>query len=299
MASVHGEPTLPKQLGIVKNKQRTYAAGKLGFEVFDDFALMAAVAGAVGAGLGMVVAWGLEKTLKRRPQWLTYLPVVFVAATVGLAQGLQPAFAADVTTAVDTAPAVQSLKTYYPEEYRRLATEIRAASGAPDRVRAAVAAAVGGVVFRQRPKADAEASYALYEVARLEGGLLKPSDPEGCAAFMDGKGAPGLGKVLTDEVRTKDEAATQRLLAQTATHPAAPATPMVMDDLVKLSSEALSTLPEAEQDLAISVLQSEKDPATPEENRAMCDFHLALADTILSRPPAVAGTIIRSLWAIR
>jgi hypothetical protein len=153
---------------------------------------------------------------------------------------------------------------------------------------------------RQRGKANAESARSLYEVNRMEGRALRTADAAACAAFLDGRDASmALGKVLTPEIVKRDREASAGVLIQTATAPAPPAAAMTVDQLAKLSMEAVSTLPDADQDIAIDVLKTERAPATADEHRVMCDFSLALADTILSRPPAEAGELVRRIWAMR
>jgi hypothetical protein len=197
-------------------------------------------------------------------------------------------------------PLAQVIKAHYPDDYRSLGARLRAhANPRPEQLDSAMEETLGALMRRQRPKANAESSYALYAAARAEGGALRQVDPAGCTMFMDGKGAPpSLDRVLTPELKARDFAAASRLLTQTASKPAPPAKPMTMEELLPLGQEAISTLPEGDQDLVIKVLKEARDAASAEESRVMCDFNLALADVILSRPQPAAGALIRSLWAM-
>jgi hypothetical protein len=259
----------------------------------------AALAGALGGSIGIAVAWLVSWMLRRRSKWLSLIPVGFAVFVVTLTR----TDAAPVPTAamatLDKLPTVQALKTRYPDDYRELGGEVRRATSAPQTV-AVAEAMTGAVILRQRAKADPESAYAMYEVTRNEGRVLRAVDPAACATFMDGRSDDGrLGKLMTPAMIDKDYQAAAHLLAQTATTPAAPAKPMAMDDLLELSIEAIKIIPEQEQDAAILVLREMRQPRTPEEAKATCDFDLALADTILSRPEPIAGQLVRSLWAMK
>jgi hypothetical protein len=200
---------------------------------------------------------------------------------------------------LDKAPAFHALKTYYPNDYLRMEAEVLRARSKQE-VLAASGAALGAVIVRERAKADPETAYALYEIARDEGRALRTVDARACAAFLDGKGDGGrLGPLMTPAMIDKDQQATARLLAQTSATPAPPATPMPIETLLKLSIEALRNVPEPEQDPAILVLREMREPRTAEEAKATCDFNLALADTILSRPKPIGGALVRGLWAAK
>jgi hypothetical protein len=204
--------------------------------------------------------------------------------------------------AVEASPSFQAMKAHYPEDYRRMEGSVREAAlrGASDEAARAAEAALGAVMVRQRPKADAETSVALYEVTRAEGEALRRVNPAACAAFMDGRGSMAeVVKVASKDLLTRDVEVGARLLAQSAQKPAPPSQPMPFDELLKLSTEALNTLADADQDVALRVLREERDPRTADEARVMCDFNLALADAILSRPKPIAGAMIRRLWAMK
>lgn len=264
--------------------------------------LVAALAGAAGGVIGAGVAWGLSRVLRKQPKWLTFAPIACAMLAVALVRSLEPRPGDQALTALDESPTIQALKAHYPEDYAKLASQVRevAASATPQEAQGVVGGVLNDVLTRQRAKANAESARSLYAVTRMEGQALRAVDPAACAAFLDGKDASAaLGKVLTPEIVARDREASAGLLVQTAKSPAPPPAAMPMDQLVKLSMEAVSTMPDAEQDVAIAVLKAARDPATPEEKRIMCDFNLALADAILSRPPPVAGEFVLGLWAMR
>ena len=260
--------------------------------------LMAAIVGAAGGAIGGGAAWVLGKVLGRPPGWLKLLPVFCVVFALSLGRAFQSSADDGMMTEIDKLTPVQAVKSHYPDDYRRLETGVRRARS-DDEVRRAVDETLISVIIRQKPKADAASAAALYQVTRAEGRALQKSDPEGCAAFLDGRPAPGLARVQTPALRAQDREATARLLEQAATRPAAPAVPMSVDDLAQLSLKAIASFPEAKQNLVIDVLRSERDPRPGAESRAMCDFNLALADVILARPPAEAGALVRGIWAMK
>lgn len=264
--------------------------------------LVAALAGAAGGAVGAGIAWSLSRVLRKKPIWLTFAPIACAVLAVALVRNLEPSPGEQAMAALDESPTIQALKTHYPEDYAKLATRVQgvAASASPPDASDVVGGVLNDVLARQRAKANAASAHALYAVTRMEGQALRAADPAACAAFMDGKDASAaLGKVLTPEIVARDREASSGLLVQAAATPARPTAAMPMDQLLKLSVEAVSTMPDADQDIAIAVLEAARDPATPEENRIMCDFSLALADAILARPPAIAGELVRGLWAMR
>jgi hypothetical protein len=208
---------------------------------------------------------------------------------------------AGVMAELDRVPAVQAIKRFYPDDYQRLDHDIRAlgAGGSVTARQAALASVVQGVILRQRPKADADSAYGLYAVTRAEGAALRQIDPAGCASFLEGRGAASLGRALTPELVARDSEATTSLLAQTRARPADPAAPLREDDLVALMAQAASTLPAPERATIAAIFKAERDPATAEENRVLCDFDLALADLVLARPKPEAGALVRSIWALQ
>jgi len=261
---------------------------------------VAALAGAAGGAVGAGVTWGLSRVLRSQPKWLTAVPIAFAILAVSLVRNLEPGPGEQAMAALDESPTIQALKAHYPDDYAKLAAKVRAvaATASPQEANALVGGVLNDVLMRQRAKADTSSARALYAVTRMEGQALRAVDPAACAAFLDGKDASAtLDKVLTPEIVARDREATSRLLVQTATTPAPPAAGLPTDQLVKLSMEAVSTLPGADQDVAIAVLKAARSPANPEENRVMCDFNLALTGAILSRPAPVAGELVRGLWA--
>jgi hypothetical protein len=201
---------------------------------------------------------------------------------------------------VETVPSIRALKAHYPDDYSKLEAGVRAAarSGSPEQSSAAVAGVLSEVLRRQRPKADAESSYAMFQVTREEGNAIRAIDPEGCIGFMEGRGAPpSLAKVLTPQMQARDWETTSRMLEQTASRPAPQAKPITSDEVSRFAIAAVSTLPAQQQDVVIEMLRAERPPATPAEIRAMCDFNIAVADAILSQPRALAGATVRALWA--
>jgi hypothetical protein len=264
--------------------------------------LVAALAGAAGGAVGAGVVWGLSRVLGKQPKWATFVPIACAMAAVALVRNLEPTPGEQAMAALDESATIQALRTHYPEDYAKLATRVHAvaASAGHEEASGVVSGVLSDVMARQRAKANVESARGLYAITRMEGQALRAADPAACAAFMDGRDAStALGKVLTPDIVARDREAAAGLLVQTAEAPAPLAAAMPMDQLLKLSMEAVSTMPDTDQDLAIAVLKASRNPATPEENRVMCDFNLALADAILSRPPAVAGGFVRGLWAMR
>jgi len=261
----------------------------------------AAIAGALGGLVGAAIARLLEKRLGRRPQWLIAMPIGMAILFASLARALQPDAIDRVMADLDGVPTIQAIREHYPDSYLELESRLRAVPGsAPaEAYQAAVADIVAGLVVKQRAIADPEQSYALYAVTRAEGAALAKVDAAACAAFLDGRDSSGaLAQVMTPALQAQDVEATSRLLRQTATKPAAPAAAMSIEDLAKLSWSAVSTLADKDQDLVITMLREERQPVSAAENRAMCDFNLALADQILSRPPAEGGALVRAIWAM-
>lgn len=263
--------------------------------------LMSALAGAAGGAAGAAVASAIGRMLGRQPQWLVVLPVIGIGIALAAARSLQPSFGDRLMAGLDDLPSVQALKAHYPSDYETLRSRVSAFSGAggPDEAGALTSGVFAGVLRRQLPKADAESVHALQYVVRDYATALQPIDAAGCVAMMDGKGSPpALANVRTTEIERRDMEATARVLVQTATKPAAAAKPMSFDELVRFSSAALATMTDKDQDVAIAVLRQERDPRTPEENRIMCAFNLALADQLLALGPAVGGEKIRAMQAM-
>lgn len=266
-----------------------------------DSILMSALAGAAGGAAGAGIAWLVGRVRGRQPKWLAILPVIGIGIALAAARSLQPSLGERVMTGIDELPSVEALKTYYPEDYDTLRSKVIAYTGAggPDGMRIITAGVFSEVLRRQSPKADAQSVYGLRLVTRGYAGALRDVDARGCFDMMEGKAAPpSLAKVSTSALEAQDMEATTRLLVQTATKPAAPAAPMSFDELLGLSSAALATLPDKDQDVAITVLREERDPRTPEEDRIMCAFNLAFADQLLALTPAVGGEKMRAMHAM-
>lgn len=260
--------------------------------------LMAALFGAAGAAIGSGAAWAAGKMLGRQPGWLKLIPAFCVVFAVALGRVFQPTAQDRLMAQIDELPTVRAIKAHYPNDYSRLEAGVRNARSDADAGRAADEV-LGAVLVRQRAQADAESAVSLYEVTRAEGRALQKSDPEGCAAFMEGRPAPGLSGVQTPELRAQDRNASAKLLEQTALRPAPPAKPMAIEDLTPLGAQAIAAFPEAKQNLVISLLKSGRTPQAGAESQATCDFNLALADVILARPRLEAGALVRSMWAMR
>lgn len=260
-----------------------------------------AVWGAVGAALGTGVAWLIAKALRRSPRWLLVIPVAFMATAAAAERVSRPLPADDVLAALAQSPAVRALKMHYPDDYSRLEARIRALGpkGSTGEIDRALGETLGPVMLRQRAKADADVSYDLYEVSRAEAEALGKSNPAACAAHMEGRGSPAeLVRAVPREVLDRDRRLSTHLLVQTATTPAPPVPAMSIDELVKLSFEGMAKMSDADQDVAIAILREERDPATPDEARIMCDFYLGRAAVILARPKPVAGDLVRRMWAM-
>jgi hypothetical protein len=264
--------------------------------------LVSALAGAAGGVVGAGLAWLVERILGRQPRWLPGLPVFAIGIALGVVHVLRPTFGDRLMAGIDQFPSVQALKAHYPDDYDALRAKARAfaVGGTPDDARALTAGVFATVLRRQLPKMDAESIYALQKVTRAYAGALRDVDARGCYDMMEGERAPPtLAKVRTTEMDREDMEATTRILVQTATRPAAPATPMTFDELLHMSSAALATMPERDQDVAITVLREERNPRTPEEHRIMCAFELALADEFLALGPAAGGEKMRAMQAMR
>jgi hypothetical protein len=262
--------------------------------------LTSALTGAAGGMAGAGVAWIVGRLLGRRPAWLNLLPIVAIGVALAIVRSLQPSFGDRLMASLDELPSVQALKAYYPADYETLRSKAAAfpAGGAPEDARALTAGVFATVLQRQFPKADAASTYGLQQVTRAYAGALHGVDARGCYDMMEGKGAPpSLARVRTTEIERKDMESTTRFLVQTATKPARPATPMEFDELLRISSAALATMPDADQDVAIAVLREERDPRTPEEYRIMCAFNLALTDQLLAMTPTVGGEKLRAMQA--
>lgn len=262
--------------------------------------MTSALAGAAGGAAGAGLAWIAGRLLGGQPKWLPILPVLGIGIALAIVRSVEPSFGRQLMAEVDQLPSVQALKAHYPADYETLRSRVEATTpgaGADD-VRAVTSGVFADVVRRQLPKADAESMYALQQVARSYAAALRDVDAQGCLDMMEGKGAPpSLTTVRRAEVEQKDMAATARILVQTATTPAPPASPMAFEEFLRLSSAALATLPDREQEVTIAILKEEREPSTPEERRTMCDFNLALVDQLLVLPPAEGGAKIRAMLA--
>ena len=264
--------------------------------------LISALAGAAGGAVGAGLAWVIGRALGRRPAWLTILPVLGIGIALTAARGLQPSFGDRLMAGMDDLPSVQALKAHYPRDYEKLRAQVAAITdrSAPEEMGALTANVFATVLQRQFPKADAESTYAFQRVVQDYAVALQPVDAAACVAMTEGNGPPpALAKVRTAEIERKDMDATTRVLVQTATRPAAAAKPMSFDELVRISSAALATMPDKDQDVAITVLREERDPRTPDENRIMCAFNLALADQLLSLGPVAGGEKFRAMQAMK
>lgn len=263
--------------------------------------LTSALSGAAGAAAGAGIAWLVGRLLRRRPGWLPILPVLGIGIALAIARSLQPSFGDRLMVEMDDLPSVQALKAHYPADYEALRSSVRGlpADARADDVRARTAEVFARVLRRQIPKADAESIYALQQVTRSYSAALRDVDARGCVAMMEGDSAPPtIAEVRRPDIERADMSATARVLIQTATKPAPPPTPMPFEDLLRLSAAALATLPERDQDVTIAILREERDPRTPEENRIMCDFNLALTDQLLALPPREGGAKIRAMMAM-
>jgi hypothetical protein len=264
--------------------------------------LVSAALGAAGGMAGAGVAWVVGRVLGRSPSWLLMLPVVGIGIALAIARSLQPSVGDRLMAELDGLSSVQTLKTHYPADYEILRSRAVAfpQDGGSHEAHALTANVFARVLGRELPKADDASVHGLYQVTRAYAGALRDVDARGCYDMMEGKGAPPtLAKIEIAEIEKADMKATTRLLVQTATKPAPPARPMSFDELVGISGAALATMPHEDQDVALSVLREERDPRTPEENRIMCAFELAVADQLLALGPVAGGAKIRAMQAMK
>ena len=235
---------------------------------------------------------GWARALRR----LCWIPLSVIVASVAACR--QPAEDNDPRIrGLDRVPTVQVLKRLYPRDYASLRAAVLQARNI-DEGNAALGKTLADVSNRQLPKAGPEQAYALFLVKRDEGRALQATNPAGCAAFMEGRGAPpGLDDFVTADLAARDRAASSQMLEQTATRPAAPAAPMPRREYAGVAIAALSRLPGADRDLALKMLRAQRAAKTPDEARAMCAYRIGLADQLLALPSAEAGARIRAVQA--
>ncbi|MDZ4373213.1 MAG: hypothetical protein U1C74_17565 [Phenylobacterium sp.] len=188
------------------------------------------------------------------------------------------------------------MKTHYPEDYRRLKERLATAlaNNSTDEITQAMDATFAEVMARQADKMDGTTVYAVQKVLRDQAASLQGTDPAACLAILSGRAsAATLQKVRTPQAMAADDAAMAQILIQTAEKPASPATPMALEEFLAQSMKALQTQPDADQDHVIAILKEEREPESPAETRAYCDFNLALADVFLAQPPAQGGEALR------
>lgn len=266
-----------------------------------DPMLMNVMFGAAGGAAGAGIAWLIGRAMGRRPAWLALAPAVGIGIAIAVSRSLQPSFGDELVARLDELPTVRALRAHYPADYRDLESKIR---GLPDGAKPAdvertTAEAFASVLQRQLPKADAEHMYALHRVIRDYAGALRTTDPAACVRVTEGTASPmSFAAARSPDLVRRDMEATAQILIQSATRPSAAPAPMSFDELLRFSSAAMATLPDRDQDLAIAVLQSERDPQTAEEARVMCAFNLALSDRFLALPPAEGGAKIRAMLAM-
>jgi len=216
------------------------------------------------------------------------LTILVAAALPGCAPANEPA------SQLDEVAWVKVLKARYPQDYAQLRDAV---ATAPDPSAWATVAGqtLEALVNRQRSKMNTDTARAMFVLRRDQGRALQAVDAAGCAAFMDGQGTPAsFSQIVTPQMAKRDHEVMAQLFEQTAIAPAAPPPRLDMDILVQLSLGAMSRFTDSDRNLVIDVLRTARNPATPDEARVMCAYHVALADHLLAMPQSEANPLIWS-----
>lgn len=259
--------------------------------------LLAGALGGVGGLVGLGIARLAVARLNANPRWLVIAPLV-LGLLISLAGGRIASAATDPLAAeMAASPTLQIIKTHFPADYAKLEADARAA-GSPLAARGAIEAAISALIQRERVRADAESSVAVFRTTRNFGGAIQKLDPMKCAQFWQLGDGSAIREVMTPALMAEDVAASRRLLDQVGKRPAPTAQPMTEDALVDIIAKSLAPMPEADRDLAVAVLEAERVANTSAEARVVCQLYQNIADTLLDGPTDIAGERVRSYWAL-
>ena len=231
----------------------------------------AAVGGAVGGGLmGALAAWtGLRLRIA-----IGAFALLGASAGSMIAGGIpMPSLShlfAQVTQQGDEAKLAQVMKTYYPDDYREVETEMTTlhATGASEaQAQAAMRRIALPLIQRQLPLASTDNAMAYLDIAREEQKVMA-ANPDLCLKMMTQPGPDTVGElqqVLPDDLKAREAHLSVQLLEQTATAPQPPKPPAdLKNELTIWTRDAYDGLSFEERDALTQ--------GGPLRGKAACDY---------------------------
>jgi hypothetical protein len=257
--------------------------------------LVVVVICALIGGLAALAGYAIDKFRagkpKPAPTWPRLLGVFAAVGALGIMRAFhQSTEAASVDQQLDAVPAFQVIHQYYPVVYKQMLDKLHATNlteGNSVAVENTIRPLLSKLTIQQMAYASSDDVAAEFTIVADEASTVRDVSPENCMEVLNGNGQVGFDtdKVFTGEEKSADLAETTRMLQQTATNPLPPAAPLSQAQAQHLARAAFSKLDAADRAALTPVLQSSRQPAGDAEQRAYCDFTIAMFRATASLPP--------------
>ena len=260
--------------------------------------IQGALFGAIGGAIVALIGWGIGKFTKKEQNWTGTITVMCIVMAISVGRVIQSDPHKAAMAEFDKLSTVAALKNHYPEDYLKLRTIVNSTPADASLIDAqnAIRPTISEIIQRQMPKANADSAFDFLQLVRDEGVALRAASPAACVALATG-GAPqvDLASAFGPDLMKRDFDVTGRMLVQTATNPQAPPKPLDDKAAGDIVLAGLSRMSEGESSTALALLQASKAPASEAESLALCNFYIAMYESLLVEPKAIAGAKFRSL----
>ena len=266
--------------------------------------VVAALAGATGGGVGAALGGLIDKSRgstkaaadgKGKRTWAGTLGVIgaVAGAQIGV-HVLTPMMQPSVETQISSASReFRVLRDHYPDQFRQVVDVMKANPNASSaEMRSSVGPVISGLMEQDAPKMNDKSASELYGLTVDEAELLSRADPQSCVALLNSRTPrTPLDRVLTPELKVRDEEVSADVLEQAAVAPATPAPPLNADQSKALAIAAAKGLTPEEKKFVASVSKNLAAPMSDSQARVACKFTASLIRAAIAAP---AGTL-RSL----
>jgi hypothetical protein len=276
--------------------------------------LVAAIAGLVGAGAGVILA-----RVTRLPAVLTLVAaLVFAAAAAGVGwfiarQDVLPRQAFDAERkAIETVPEVQVMRQYYPEDYAKMQNDLELVKGdrlGPTGVRQIVRSNANALLQREARKASDANLIQLMQFRRDKAKALGAKSVTWCYDFTRGARLSFDPDTVVDPaIVARERAATSAILKQTATAPVKDAAGAKKDEYTlksrleqyyqvqlrdQVADRAQAQFQPAEREIIVSLAGRNVTVSDSTRQSLLCRYNIALLDETLKLPADKAAMVYR------
>lgn len=246
-------------------------------------------------GLTALAGYAIDKSRagkrKPAPTWPRVVGWVAAAGALTMARTFhQSTEAASIDKKLDSVPTFQIVHKYYPATYKQILDKLHGTNlndGNSVAIGNAIRPILSKLTIQQMAYASSDIVAAEFRIIADEASTERDVSAAYCVESMNGSGQVSFDtdKVFTAEEKSADLAETTRMLQQTATNPLPPAAPMSRVQAQRLARTAFSTLDAADRAALRPVLEASRQPIGDAEQRAYCDFTIALFRATASLPP--------------